>query len=147
MLTTQRPNQSHTVKKRISLVVLCAVLLPVVGCGRKATVVSGSTFSVDGRTGTATGQAFGIEFTVAGASGTEITSQTGGASTSSNRTEIILAGDAKIRLEMENEGKSVVFHLNGRHLGSLAQGDKVEITKDRHVTVNGKERAPADTAN
>lgn len=131
-------------KHQTSVVTLCAIFLSGGGCERKASSVVGP-FDVNGETGMATGQAFGIEFKAAGASGVEVKSDLSGSPESSSRTDITLADDLKIKLQTMDEGKSVAFELNGRKLGNLERGDKVEIEKGRSVVVNGKNRIPAES--
>ena len=124
---------------------LCALLFALVSCGRKTTsTTSVGPFNVDGDTGMATGQAFGIGFKAAGATGAEVTSNLSGSNQSSSRAEITLADDLKIALETAEEGDSVAFQLNGKKLGNLEKGDEVTIGEDRDVTVNGEKRTPAE---
>ena len=132
-------------KHQTLLVTFCAILLSVVGCERKAAPVAVGPFHVNSETGMATGQALGIEFKVAGASGAEVTSDLSGSPQSSSRVEITLADDLKIKLQAMDEGNSVSFELNGKNFGNLERGDKVEIEKDRSVVVNGKNRTPAES--
>ncbi len=132
-------------KYRTILATFCAILLAVVGCERKETPVAVGPFNVSRDTGVATGQAFGIEFNVEGASGAEIKSDLSGSPKSSSRTEITLADDLKIKLQTINEGKSVTFELNGKNFGDLKRGDKVEIEKSRNVLVNGGKRTPENS--
>lgn len=132
-------------KRQTLLVTFCAILLSVVGCERKAAPVAVGPFDVNSETGMATGQALGIAFQVAGASGAEVTSDLSGSPQSSSRAEITLADDLKIKLQAMDEGNSVRFELNGKNFGNLERGDKVEIEKDRSVVVNGKNRTPAES--
>ena len=121
----------------------CAILLSLAGCERKATPVI-TAFDVDYDTGIASGHAYGIDFTVAGASGAEVTSKFSGSPKSISRTEITLADDVKIELETIDEGNSLTFQLNGKNFGKLARGDEVAIGEDRNVTVNGDNRTNAE---
>lgn len=116
----------------------------MVGCDRKETPFTVGPFDVNGKTGVATGHAFGIEFNVEGAPGAEIKSNLSGSPESSSRTEITFAEDLRINLETMNEGESVTFELNGKNLGDLERGDKVEIEKSRNMLVNGGNRTPGN---
>ena len=133
-------------KYKTIITTLCAVLA-LLGCDRKTIATSSEVgpFNVNGNTGKATGQAFGIEFNVAGASGAEVTSDLSGSPKSSSRAEITLADDLKIKLQTMNEGTSVTFDLNGKNFGTLERGDKVEIEKSRNVIVNGEMRTFEDS--
>lgn len=129
-------------KPNTILFALCVLLLSLPGCNRRTVTTSASVaaFNVNSDTGVATGQALGIEFIAAGASGAAITSKASGSPESSSRMEIALADDLKIDLETMEEGKSVAFQMNGKSYGHLKTGDKVEIGKDRSVMVNGGQR-------
>jgi hypothetical protein len=132
--------------KHKKLIVLFCALLALLGCGKKEIAISSEVgpFNVNSDTGTATGQAFGIEFNVAGASGAAVKSDLSGSPKSSSRTEITLADDVKINLQTMNEGTSVTFDVNGKKFGTLKRGDKVEIEKSRNVMVNGEKRTAED---
>jgi hypothetical protein len=129
-------------KAKTILFTLCMLLLSLPGCNRKTVTTSASvaSFSVNSDTGVATGQAFGIEFQAAGASGAAITSKAGGSPGSSSHMEIALADDLKIGLETRDDGNLVAFQINGKSFGNLKKGDKVEIAEDRSVMVNGGQR-------
>lgn len=133
-------------KHKTIITTFCA-LLALLGCDRKAISTSSvvGPFNVSSDTGIATGQAFGIEFKIAGASGAEIASDISSSSKSSSRTEITLADDLKIKLKTMNEGTSVTLDLNGKNFGTLERGDKVEIEKNRNVMVNGEKRTSEDS--
>ena len=124
-----------------TIIATTCVLLALNGCEQKpVTSAAVGPFNVNSETGTATGQAFGIEFNVTGASGAEVTSDLSGSPKSPSQAMITLADDLKINLATTNEGNSVTFELNGTHFGSLERGDKVEIEKSRNVIVNGERR-------
>lgn len=129
-----------------TIIAATCALFALLGCEKKAVTTSAvGPFDVNGETGTATGQAFGIEFNVAGASGAEITSDLSGSPKSPSRAEIALADDLKINLATMDEGNSVTFELNGNTFGNLQRGDKVEIEKSRNVLVNGEMRTSGDS--
>lgn len=119
----------------------CA-LLALLGCDKKTITTSSEVcpFNVNGNTGMATGQAFGIEFKVAGASRVEVVTDISASPQSSSRAEIALADDLKIKLQTMTEGASVMFDVNGKNFGTLERGDKVEVEKSRNVMVNGDQR-------
>lgn len=127
------------------VVACCPLLLLTVGCGQKAAapVASSSNFSVNSTTGLATGKVFGIDFEVMGADRAQIKSAMSGLSTSPSRVEVTLADDLALMLQTIDGGKTAGLVLNGRDFGILEAGDKVEIGKDRSVTVNGTVRTPA----
>ena len=129
-------------KHQIILVTFCAIISSLVDCEKKPTPESAGPFHVNGETGSATGQAFGIEFIAEGASGVDVKSELSGSPQSSSRTEITWADDLKVELQTNNEGKSVAFELNGKSFGDLEKGHKVLIAKDRSLTVNGEKRTP-----
>lgn len=133
-------------KHQTFLATFCAILLSVMGYETSAAPVAVGPFHVNSETRMATGQAFGIDFKVAGASRAEVTSDISGSPTSSSRAEITLADDLKIKLQTMAKGQSVTFDLNGKSFGNLERGDKVEIGKGRSVMVNGRERVPAESS-
>lgn len=90
----------------------------------------------------ANGQAFGIQFKAEGASGMRTTSELDTSRKSSSKAVITLADDLKIKLQTKPKSELVAFELNGKSFGDLKAGDKVEIAKDRSVTVNGEKRMP-----
>lgn len=129
-------------KHQAILATFCAIL-SVVGCERKATQATVGPFDL--KNDTATGQAFCIEFNVAGATGAEIASDLSGSSATPSQAEITLADDLKIKLQTKPESELVTFGLNGKSFGDLNAGDKVEIAKDRSVRVNGENRTTAES--
>lgn len=131
----------------IILAATCA-LLALPGCEKTPVSPSAAVgpFEVNGETGTATGQAFGIEIKVAGASRAEVTSDLSGSPEFTSRAVITLADDVRIQLQTNAEGDSVTFELNGKSLGTLQRGDKVEIDGTGEVVVNGEKRTSGDLA-
>jgi hypothetical protein len=103
--------------------------------------LSAGPFQVDSNTGLATGQALGIDFEVMGASWAQLKADLRPGQ-SHGRTEITLADDVMIQLEMFSEGSAITFKLNGNNFDDLEEGDKVVIDEDRNVTVNGTAREP-----
>jgi hypothetical protein len=137
--------QQNTMKnKALTLTVLSALLLPLLGCEKEEKKApppaSVGPFQVNGDTGQATGEAFGIRFDVAGATGVDTKFDLSGNPGHSSKAEITLAEDLKIQLEPLEEGNPVAFHLNGKKIGDLERGSNVEIDKDRSVTINGKKQ-------
>jgi uncharacterized protein (TIGR03067 family) len=110
---------------------------------RVVSSVSSGPFRVDGNTGVATGNALGVDFVVAGATGVQTSNQlaAGKPENTSACLEITLAHDVIIRLEMLEADGPISFQLNGIDLGSLTAGDQVAIDDQRKVTVNGTSRS------
>lgn len=132
-------------KHRTIIATLCAILLALPGCERTAAPGTVGPFDVNGGTGVATGQAFGIEFKVSGASKAEVTSGLSGNPRYSSRAEITLADDLRIARETVGEGNSVTLQLNGKEFGDLERGDEVVIEADRSVMVSGERRIGAES--
>ena len=132
-------------KHRSILALSCTLLMVLVGCERKAASLSAGPFKVDGTTGIATGQALGIDFEVAGATGVQSEADLKPGQ-SYGRVEFVLADDVKIQLEMPSGGRPITFQLNGTDYGKLEVGDKVVIDEDRNVTVNDTKRAPQSSS-
>jgi hypothetical protein len=132
-------------KNKTLLATFLAILLSVIGCDRKESPVKVGPFNVNGSTGIATGQAFGVAFNVEGASGAEVTSTISASPQSSSQAEMTLADDLKIKLQTLDEGNAVSFELNGKTFGKLQRGDKVEIDKSRNVRINGAKRTSEDS--
>jgi hypothetical protein len=131
-------------KRPLTLALFCTLLLAVIGCeSQKSSVISGP-FHVDSNTGRATGQALGVTFEVAGATGVRTVNQlaAGTPEHTSARIEITLADDLILRLEMLEGGGPISFKVNGSDFAALKKGDKVVIDENRNVTVNGTLRGP-----
>jgi hypothetical protein len=111
-------------KRQVTLTLFCTLLMALVGCEAETTSLSDGPFHVDGNTGRATGQALGIHFEAAGATGVHAESQlkAGKPEHTSASTEITLADDAIIQLEMLEGGSPISFQLNGTDLGTLDEG-------------------------
>ena len=138
----------NIMKYQKPIIPLCALLLALVGCEKKAATlpVSDGTWTVNHDTGMATGKdAFGIDFEMAGATKVESKFDLSGNPENSSRVEVALADDLEIELVTMNGGDIVAFHLNGRKFGNLKRGDKVVIDEERNVTVNGETRPPAES--
>lgn len=132
-------------KPQLLPISFCALLLSLLGCENKQTApVTSGPFTVNSDTGIATGQVLGIDLKAAGADGAKVKSDLSGAPQSPSQAHITLADDLKLKLQTIDEGKSISLELNGKPFGNLAKGDKLEIAKDRSVTVNGKNRTPAE---
>ena len=130
---------------RSRLALSCTFLMALVGCERNESSLSAGPFKVNGTTGIATGQALGIDFEVAGATGvqSEWDLKPG---QSSGRVEVALADDGKIQVELLSGGRPITFQLNGTNYGTLEVGDKVVIDEDRNVTVNDTRREPQSSS-
>ena len=131
-------------KHRSIIAAVCTLLVAIAGCGNDATPVDVGPFSVDGDTGVATGQAFGIEFNAAQATGVELTSGTLNESGTSQRAQITLAADLRIELQTVDGAAGFTFQLNGRDFGTLQTGDAVAIDEERNVTVNDEKRTATE---
>lgn len=131
----------------VTLALFGILLTSLAGCDTETSSTSSGPFNVDGSTGRATGQALGITFEVSGATGVETKnlSKAGKPEHTSARTEITLADDAIIYLEMLKGGSPISFQLNGTDFGALKEGDHVVIDEARNVKVNGVQRAPLRT--
>ena len=129
-------------KYLLTLILLSILLTPLVGCQEPTTSISSGSFNVSGNTGLATGQALGIDFEVAGATGVQSKAmlKAGKPEHTSGQTQITLADDVVIQLEVLKGGSTISFQLNGTDFGELKEGDKVVIDKDRNVMVNGSHR-------
>lgn len=130
-------------KYRAGLITLCVVFFSLVGCDREATPFTVGPFDVNSDTGVATGNALGVDFAVAGASGARLESGPGKVP-GSGRAGITLADDLKIDLEMAEGGETITFLMNGKEFGDLEKGDKVEIDQARNVKVNDTARQSRD---
>ena len=97
-------------------------------------------FTVDSNTGLATGEVFGIDFEVAGATGASMKFDLSGAPKTSGHARVVLAPDLMIELKSTDESEAVSFELNGRDFGMLKEGDEVVIEEDGKVTENGMPR-------
>lgn len=122
------------------IAVVVTLLLASLGCGNNATPVNVGPFSVDGDTGVATGQAFGIKFNTARGTKVEVISVALDSSGTVQRAAITLADDLRIDLQTVEGAESATFQLNGRQFGILQAGDAVGIDEERNVTVNGDKR-------
>lgn len=120
----------------------CVILFSMVSCEKRFRNANVGPFAVNSDTGSASGLAFGIEFKAEGATGVETKSDLATSQKSSSETEITLADDLKIKLQTKEKSEAVSFELNGKSYGELKEGDKVEIAKDRTVTVNGSKMTP-----
>ncbi|WP_226895721.1 hypothetical protein [Luteolibacter marinus] len=131
--------------RRSLFVTLCVLLFPILGCERKAAPPAATVgpFEVNGDSGVANGEAFGIKFKVAGSTGAKTTSALSGSPESSSRAEILLGDHLRIELETVADTDQIVFRLNSRSYGKLQRGDEVEIGVDQDVMVNGEKRSDA----
>jgi hypothetical protein len=127
------------------IAIFCA-LFALLGCDKEEilTPAKFGPFNVNTDTGVATGQAFGIEFSMVGATGAEFKTRLSGAVKIPSWAEITLAEDLKIRLQTIIGSTAVDFDFNGKNYGKLESGDKVEIDKSRNLIVNGEKRSPAE---
>lgn len=126
-------------KRPSKLALFGTLFVALVGCQAETTSLSSGSFNVNGNTGVATGEALGIYFEVANATGVQSKAllKAGQPEHTSARTEITLADDAVIQLEMLESGSPISFQLNGKEFGTLNEGDRVVIDENRNVTVNG----------
>lgn len=129
-----------------NIIALFCAFMVLQGCDKEEIVTPAKfgPFNVNTDTGVATGQAFGIKFNMAGATGAEFKTRLTGAVKIPSWAEITLAEDLKFRLETMIGSSSVDFQFNGKNYGKLESGDKVEIDRSRNVMVNGKKRSPAE---
>lgn len=125
-------------KTEVTLALFFILLTSPVGCDAETSTVSSGPFHVDGKTGRATGRALGITFEVSGATGVETKNllKAGEPEQNTAQTEITLADDVLIHLEMLEGGSPISFQLNGNDFGALKEGDNVVIDEKRNVTVN-----------
>lgn len=126
-------------KQTLALAISGIVLASLLGCVGEKTSISSGSFHVDSNTGLAIGEALGIEFEVANATGVHTVSQlsAGKPEHTSAQLEIKLAEDLTIRLEMLEAGGPVSLEVNDVEITTLNAGDRVVIDEDRNVTVNG----------
>lgn len=131
-------------KNILSFVMFGILLTSIVGCESQTSSVTSGPFHVDSDTGQATGEALGIHFEVAGANRAHNVSQlsAGEPEQTSGRTEITLADDLIIQLEMLEADGPISFNVNGSDFAALKRGDQVVIDEDRNVTVNGTKQGP-----
>lgn len=128
-------------KTPILISTFCFLLFALTSCkdGSSSNSIAVGPFEVDSETGMGRGQAFGIDFEVAGATRSQVKFDLHGTPGTSSKAEIIFADDRKIELETSDGGESVMFKYNGEEVGSLKKGDQVEISEEGVVTTNSSE--------